>query len=481
MWLAAELHRGGADVLVLEKRAERLPESRALTMYSRTVELFAMRGLVQRFLAAGRSAPTSHFAILSNRLDLAFLDSRYPFLLFHPQRRTEALLSEHLDELGVPVLSPYEVTGVRQSADSAEVCIETPSGPLAVEAEYVVGCDGAHSVVRRQVGIEFAGTAATWHSIVGDVEVADPPPVPLLTEPTPTGSFLAVALGDGRWRLATIDHAMLAEQPDGPVQFEQLRASMLRVAGTDFGMRDTSRAWLSRVGNDTRQATTYRAGRVLLAGDAAHIHFPAGGQGLNLGLQDAANLGWKLAAVIRDRAPSSLLDTYQKERAPVGLEVIEDTLAQSALFANPSREGLALRDRFNRLLGESTSLNQSLALRVSGLGIRYGRTASGPADPGGGPVPGVRVPDLGLYGSPASTIYGLLHDARFVLLLPPAAPGPEAPSPDVDVVRATIAAARPEWRDAGPLLIRPDGYLATAAATPAEPYGDVRPFDPIAD
>ena len=447
MWLAAELRRGGVRVIVLEKRAQRPPHSKALTVYPRTIEQFALRGLADRFLVEGTPVPSSHFAILDNRLDFSFLDTRYPFTLFLPQRRTEELLHSHLDELGVRVLRSHEVTGVRQSDTGVEVDAATPSGPVTIEADYAVGCDGGGSTVRQAAGIEFAGTPSTWHTIMGDVELDEPPSAPALTMSTPGGSLYMVALGGNRWRLATIDHATLFDPPGGPVTFGELRDSARRLAGTDFGMSETPDAWLSRIGNETRQATVYRSGRVLLAGDAAHIHFPAGGQGLNLGLQDATNLGWKLAAVLRGWAPPSLLDTYEAERVPVGLEVVEDSLAQCGLFAAPGREGVALRDRFNALMGSNPELCRSLAVRLSGLAVRYGEA-------------GVRVPDLALHDGPAASVFALLHTARFVLL---ARPGTNVADPGkhVDVVRAEIETGDPEWSGTAPLLIRPDGYLAT--------------------
>ena len=210
----------------------------------------------------------------------------------------------------------------------------------SIEPRYAAGCDGAASVVRAAAGIEFTGTPDTWRTILGDVELADPPQVPALTLNQPGGSMYLVAIGGGRYRVAVIDHATLHDPVDKPVTFGELRASALRLAGTDFGMRETPGMWLSRVGNAARQAACYRAGRVLLAGDAAHIHYPAGGQGLNLGLQDATNLGWKLAAEIRGWAPGALLDSYHTERFPVGLDVIDDSLAQCGLIATASREGI---------------------------------------------------------------------------------------------------------------------------------------------
>jgi len=414
---------------------------------------------VDRWLAAGTPVPSSHFAILKSRLDFSFLDTRYPYTLFLPQRRTEELLEEHLAELGVPYLRQHAVTGLRQDEAGVDLDVDSPGGPVVVRAAYVAGCDGAASVVRAAAGIDFAGTPDTWQTILGDIELTDPPPTPALTLSQPGGSVYMVALGGGRYRLAVIDHATLYDLTDQPVTFADLRASALRVAGTDFGMRQTPDAWLSRVGNATRQAACYRAGRVLLAGDAAHIHYPAGGQGLNLGLQDAGNLAWKLAAQIRGWAPPGLLDSYHAERHPIGLNVIDDSLAQCGLFANPSREGIALRDRFNAILGAHPSLCRELAVRLSGLAIRY--PAAGQAS---GQVAGRRVPDLDLRAAPVPTIFGLLPSAKFVLLNLGSGPGASAApagfADRLDVVTAELAADRPDWAGVRAMLIRPDGYLA---------------------
>jgi len=284
-----------------------------------------------------------------------------------------------------------------------------------------------------------------------------------------------VALGEDRWRVAVIDHATMHRPPTGPDTFAELRASTLRLAGTDFGMRETAGAWLSQVGNETRQVAAYRRGRVLLAGDAAHIHFPAGGQGLNLGLQDASNLAWKLAAELRGWAPAWLLDSYEAERAPVGLDVIEDSLAQCGLFASPGREGVALRDRFNRILGENQELCRSLAIRLSGLGISYLPVGDSPRS---SPLAGRRVPDLALRGAPAPSVYGLLRQGTFVLLRArgqaeqAAAADFHGYSGRLATITCELADDHPEWAGLRALLIRPDGYAAWAAhesGPPSEP------------
>jgi len=472
MWLAAELHRGGVRPVVLERRAERPPYSKALTIYPRTVEQFAMRGLVDRWLAEGTPVPSSHFALMKNRLDFSFLPTRYPFTLFLPQRRTEELLEEHLAELGLPYLRQHAVTGLRQDETGVDLDVDSPAGPAVVRAAYAVGCDGATSVVRAAAGIDFEGTQDTWRTILGDIELADPPRAPALTLNQPGGSMYMVAIGGGRYRLAVVDHATLYDPLDKPATFGELRASALRLAGTDFGMRETPDAWLSRVGNAARQAARYRAGRVLLAGDAAHIHYPAGGQGLNLGLQDATNLGWKLAAEVRGWAPPGLLDSYQAERYPVGLDVIDDSLAQCGLFANPTREGIALRDRFNAVLGAHPSLCRELAVRLSGLGISY------PA-PSQALLAGQRAPDLDLRGGSgfrSATLFGLLPPARFVLLslgsataVPTLEAGAAGFADRLDTVTAELAGDTVEWAGVRALLIRPDGYIAWATAADDAP------------
>jgi 2-polyprenyl-6-methoxyphenol hydroxylase-like FAD-dependent oxidoreductase len=268
-----------------------------------------MRGIADRWLDEGTQVPTSHFAMLTSRLDFSHLDTRFPFALFLPQLRTEQLLEEHLASLGVPYLREHAVTGLRQDAEGVDVDVMTPSGPDVLRAAYVAGCDGGASTVREAAGIGFLGTPATWSTIMGDVELTDPPPGRALTLNLPGGSILVLALGGGRYRLVTVDHATLYDRTEEPVTIGDLRASAQRLAGTDYGLRETPDAWLSRVSNATSQAASYRAGRVLLAGDAAHIHYPAGGQGLNLGLQDATNLAWKLAATLRGWAPGWLLDS----------------------------------------------------------------------------------------------------------------------------------------------------------------------------
>jgi 2-polyprenyl-6-methoxyphenol hydroxylase-like FAD-dependent oxidoreductase len=460
LWLAAELKLAGVDVLVLEKQAERVPHSKALAVYPRTLEHFAMRGLAERWLVEGTPVSSSHFALLSARLDFSFLDSRYPFTFFFPQLRTEELLEEHAVSLGVPVLREHTVTSASQDDDGVTVAAETPAGSATFRAQYVVGCEGGSSPIRKSADIELCGSPATLHCIMGDVEVTEPPDVPTITLNGDAGAMFMVRLDEGLFRVAPFDPVSMKQARTDAPTLAELRACVARVAGTDFGMH-TAR-WLTRYGNATLQASRYRSGRLLLAGDSAHLFFPLGGQGLNLGLQDATNLAWKLAATVRGWAPPALLDSYHDERHRVGADVADDTLAQTALVSNSTPEALALRRRFDGILGRHTSLNRELALRLSGLATAY--PARGACEH---PLTGRRVPDLELDEAPAPSVFGLLRAARFVLL---DLTGGELHLADggqrgdrLEVAAGRLADERPEWARVQAVLIRPDGHVAWAA------------------
>ncbi len=456
LWLAAELRRAAVDVLVLEKRAEPAPHTKALTILPRSLELFAMRGLVERWLAVGRQLPTYHFALLENRLDFTILDTPFPFVLFLPQPKTEALLREHVGELGVPVLGGYAVRGVRQQDGLVVVEAETPDGSATFSAHWAVGCDGPSSVVRKSTGISFLGTPTTMRVAVGDVRLADPPAAPSLTLNRDNGALFLAALGDGRYRISPLDHATIFQATDDTLTLEGLRESTIRVAGTDFGMYDPG--YLIKFGNATLQAETYRCDRVLLAGDAAHIHMPLGGQGMNLGLADAGNLAWKLAAVIHGWASPKLLDSYHAERHPIGKRVVEDTRAQTALVTATTPDGKALRARFNEMLADHPSLNRELAERLAGVDLAY------PPLTDGNPLVGRRMPDLVLADAPVSSVFDLLRRVRFVLIDLTGGQLAErftgfCPALDVACASAMDTAARPEWQGVEVVLLRPDGHI----------------------
>jgi hypothetical protein len=307
--------------------------------------------------------------------------------------------------------------------------------------------------------------------VLGDVVVDDPPDVPTVTLNGDAGAFFMVRLAENVFRMAPFDLATMHEARDEPPTPEELRAAVLRVAATDYGMHTA--LWITRYGNAALLADRYREKRLLLAGDSAHLFPPLGGQGLNLGLQDATNLAWKLAAVVRGRAPDTLLDTYQAERQPLGAEVVDDTLAQMALVANATREGRALRKRFETILGTHPSVNREFALRLSGLATDYRPEASDDH-----PLVGRRVPDLKLEGAAEPSIFGLLTAARFVLLnLAGQEPLAES-SERLDVAHARLANRPAGWETVQALLIRPDGHVAWATdeLTHASAEAGLRPW-----
>jgi 2-polyprenyl-6-methoxyphenol hydroxylase-like FAD-dependent oxidoreductase len=417
LMLACELRLAGVDVLVLERLAGPSGESRAGGIHARTMEILDQRGMLEPFLAEGRKLQAGHFAGLW--LDFSGLPTRYPYLLAILQRRIERLLEARAAELGVRVRREVEVTGLRQDDD--RVHITTSAGP--VEAEYLVGCDGGRSTVRRLAGIDFPGTPATMTSILGDVELTDPPAQPVFQERREHGNFSVLDFEPGWYRVTTSQFDAVADR-DAPVTADDLRVALKQIAGTDFGLH--SPRWISRYHDAARQAASYRSGRVLLAGDAAHIHYPAGGQGLNTGVQDAVNLGWKLAAVVRGEAGADLLDTYQKERHPVAARVLQNTRAQVALTrTDPQTE--ALRATVGDLIGID-AVNRRLAMMLTGLDVRY--------DLGAGPDPlGRRAPDLDL--PDGTRLYERLRTGRWLLL----------DEPGIDR-----------------MLIRPDGHVAWVEA-----------------
>ncbi|WDM14034.1 FAD-dependent monooxygenase [Streptomyces lavenduligriseus] len=452
LWLAAELRLGGVTVTVVEERRERDQRSRALTVHPRTLEILASRGAHGPFLEAGSPIPSGHFGGLDARLDFRALDTPFPYTLALPQARTEEFLEERALALGVRLLRGHRVTGLTQLPDAVTVRIQGPEGPYELRAAYAVGCDGVRSTVRAAAGIGSPGTPATVLGFLGDVRLDSPPP-PGFSVCGPSGGLMAVPLPGGTTRLVGITPDDLTATWPGDLTLDELRAKVRAIAGRDFGLRDP--VWLSRFGNATRQAERYRDGRVLLAGDAAHQHFPTGGVGMNVGIQDAHNLGWKLAAVLAGRADETLLDSYHDERHPVGARLLESSRAQTALMTAFSPEGLALRAELSALLAAQPALNATLAERVSGLADGYP-----PEDPAAHPLTGTRAPDLAVEGSEG--LFSLLRPGRPLLLdlagdLPAGSSAPGA-------VRHTGALLGPPaaWAGVRAALIRPDGHVAWA-------------------
>jgi 2-polyprenyl-6-methoxyphenol hydroxylase-like FAD-dependent oxidoreductase len=381
LMVAAELRLAGVDVVVLERLAEPAPHPKALGLHARTLEQLAMRGLAGPFLSGGVRVPAWHFGFLSEKVDLTRLDSPFPFLLAFPQHRTEAILAERAHELGARIVRGEVVTGLTQS--DGGVRVETESRTW--EAGWVVGADGAGSTVRKAAGIGFPGTDADTWAYLGDVR-ADAPPAPGYGRQNENGALIVAPLPGGLLRFTGFDPARQDPGQRG-LTMDELEETVTRISGVDFGLHDPE--WLTRFGNATRVAADYRRGRVLLAGDSAHMHFPAGGVGLNLGLQDAVNLGWKLAAVVQGRASDALLDTYAAERRPWGEDVAEHTLAQTALITAINPTGQALRALLSGLVRTLPDLSLLLARRLSALDVQY-------PVPGAHPLVGTRVAEAPL-------------------------------------------------------------------------------------
>ncbi len=463
MMLAAELALARVDVAVVERRPDHvLVGSRAGGLHSRTIEVFDQRGVADRFLADGQVAQVATFA--ATALDMSDFPTRHPYSLGIWQNEIERIMAAWIAELPVRMYYGCEVTGFAQDATGVDV---HRSDGQSLRAQYLVGCDGGRSVIRKAAGIEFPGWDPTVSNLIAEVEMADEPELGIRRDDKGTHGLGRVGyeIRDGEvvYKDEGPVRVMVTERQPGPTGEptpRDLSAALIAVYGTDFGIHDPT--WISRFTDMTRQAAAYRAGRVLLAGDAAHVHYPAGGQGLGLGVQDAVNLGWKLAQVVKGTSPESLLDTYHDERHPVAARWLRHTMALTALQRPDERikavvevvAELAIMDEpRKRLVGIS-----------SGLDIHY--------DLGDGhPLLGRRMPDLDLVrpGGPLRA-FELLHDARPVLL-DLGEPGGFDITPWADRVQVIDAGYTGEWElpvlgaVAAPtaVLIRPDGYAAWVA------------------
>src|SRR5438876_1848393 len=409
LMLAGELALAGVDVAIVERRSSQdLPGSRAGGLHSRTIEVLDQRGIADRFLAEGQTAQVAAFA--GTPLDISDFPTRHNYGLGLWQNHIERILAGWVEELAVPVYFAREVTGFAQ--DDTGVDVEV-SGGRSLRAEYLVGCDGGRSLIRKAAGIAFPGWDPTTSSLIAEVEMAKQPELGIHRNAFGIHSFGRVKyeIRDGEVVYADSGPVgvMVTEQHVGPTSEPTLRdlsEALIAVYGTDYGIH--SPIWISRFTDMTRQAAAYRDRRVLLAGDAAHVHNPVGGQGLNIGVQDAVNLGWKLAQVVNGTAPDSLLDTYHAERHPVAARVLRDTLAQVALFRQDDHTK-ALGEIISELLSMDEP-RKRFAGRMSGLGIHYNLGE-------GHPLLGRRMPDLDLVTADGPLrVFTLLHDARPVLL-----------------------------------------------------------------
>lgn len=467
LWLACELALAKVEVAVIERRAERVTQSRGLTVHGRTLETFALRGIADRFTSRGRLIPRTHFGVLETLLDLSECDSSFPFMLLLPQATTEELLKERALELGVEVRRGELVETVQPDVDGVIVQGQGSGYPFRCYARYVIGADGARSLVRKAAGIEFQGYPARHTMMLGDVILDAPPSQPLLTRVNEAGGLLVAPLGDGiHYRLGVIDTLSTSVLSTESVTLSELATVATRIAGVDLCPRDP--VWLSRFTDETRLAEHYRKGRILLAGDAAHINAPMGGQGMNVGIQDAMNLGWKLASVVHGTAPETLLDTYERERLPVGEGLRQDTLAQFALFASFDPSALALRRLFDQTLRIS-EVNRRLVDQVTGFGVAYPEPLF-PPDRGWAHQSGKsgqRVPDMDLVLKDGSTktLYSLFESGRWVQLQLEAEAKLHQVDNNVTTVDLAVGANDSLLAPFASVLVRPDGYLAHVLPT----------------
>ncbi|MFD1813682.1 rifampin monooxygenase [Rhodococcus gannanensis] len=444
MMLASELRLQGVRVLVLEREPEPLPHVRALGLHVRTIEILDQRGLLDRFLEHGTRHVAGGFFAGIEMPWPTDLDTAHGYVLGIPQPVVDRLLTERAAELGAEIRRGCAVTGLAQDDG---VTVETADGDR-VRARYLVGCDGGRSTVRSLLGVGFPGEPARVETLLGEMEVTASPDevASVVAEVRRVQKRFGLGpLGGGVYRVVVPADGVAEDRSAAPT-LEDFRRQLLRVAGTDFGVH--SPRWLSRFGDATRLADRYRVGRVLLAGDAAHIHPPTGGQGLNLGIQDAFNLGWKLAATVDGWAPDALLDSYESERRPVAADVLDTTRAQMTLLSTEPGP-LAVR-RLVSELAAFADVRRLLMEKITAIGIRYD------VDGDGSELLGRRLRDLSLTGG---RLYDLMHEGRGMLLDSTGALSVTCWSDRVD----HVVDAAPDL-DVPAALLRPDCHVVWVGA-----------------
>lgn len=449
LMLAGELALAGIDVAIVERRAsQELAGSRAGGLHARTIEVLDQRGIADRFLSQGQVAQVAGFAWFP--LDISDFPTRHNYGLALWQNHIERILADWVGELAVPIYRERAVTGFVQDESGVTIAL---SDETSLRAEYLVGCDGGRSVVRRAAGIEFPGSEPTISHLIAEVETTEEPEWGLRRDAKGLHALSRLEPGG-------VVRVMVTEQQLGRTDEPTLRdlsEALIAVYGSDYGIH--SPIWISRFTDMARQAASYRSGRVLLAGDAAHVHYPAGGQGLNIGVQDAVNLGWKLAQVVKQVSPASLLDTYHAERHPVAARVLRNTMAQVALLRTDDRTN-ALRECFSEIV-RMDEPRTWLGAMISGLDVRYELGE-------GHPLLGRRMPDLDLVtAGGARRVFTLLHEARPVLLnfgapgaLDVAAWGDRVRLIDADYAGAWEIPVIGAVAAPAAVLVRPDGYVA---------------------
>ncbi|MFF0012041.1 rifampin monooxygenase [Streptomyces sp. NPDC005374] len=448
LMLAAELRLHGVAVVVLEKAAEPTEVVRSLGLHVRSIEVLDQRGLLERFLAHGRQFTAGGYFAGIDRPWPQRLDSAHAYVLAIPQTTTDRLLAERAVELGTEVRRGSELVGLSQDEDG--VSAELADG-TRLRSRYLVGCDGGRSTVRKLLGVGFPGEPARVETLLGAMAVGVPPETvtEVVTEIRRTQKLFGLGpVGDGLYRVVVPAEGVAEDRSAAPT-LDEFKRRLRAVAGTDFGVH--SPRWLSRFGDATRQAECYRTGRVLLAGDAAHVHPPVGGQGLNLGIQDAFNLGWKLAAEVAGRAPEGLLDTYHAERHPVAADVLSNTRAQMELLSTEPGPR-AVRRLLSQLM-DFDEVNRYLIEKITAIGVRY--------DLGEGhELLGRRLRDLPLK---RGRLYELMHGGRGLLL---DRTGRLSVAGWADRVDHVVDGS--EELDVPAVLLRPDGHVAWVGEDQAE-------------
>jgi 2-polyprenyl-6-methoxyphenol hydroxylase-like FAD-dependent oxidoreductase len=438
--LAGDLAEAGVAVKVFERRAQESNLTRAFGVHARTLEELEIRGVAEPLLRTG--APVRKLNLFDSvHLDLGKLPSEFGFLQITPQYETENLLRRRAERFGAEIVPGADVVGLTQDDKAVELRVRGQDGTETTQhASYVVGADGVGSTVRTALGLPYPGKSVLRSIMLADVRLTDPPADVLAVNAVGDGFAFVAPFGDGWYRVFAWDRRHQVDDT-APLALDEVREITERALGTDFGMHDPR--WLSRFHSDERQVPRYRVGRVFLAGDAAHCHSPAGGQGMNTGIQDAANLGWKLAAAIKGWGGDRLLDSYHDERHPIGREVLRSSGAIIRLAMIRSWPGRIARNLVSGTLLRVPPVAARVAGSISGVGFRYRAPA------GAHHLVGTRMPDLGLEHG---RLFEALRGGRFVLV---SATAPAVRLPQVD----TRAPARPRRED---VLVRPDGYVAWA-------------------